>query len=444
MTRDYNKQPRDDVRSSSRGQSPNRAGEERTPRPPRPRLNRETVDRAWESGAPTQHADYRTRSSNGQPSRNNWRNDQPSEHSSAQNGHRPYRPYGSNGNQQGNQRSFERTPNGNFGTRPRSFDASRERYDNQRPSGNGRSGSPGGFQKNGAYPGSPDNRQRQPQDQRPPFRENERNRGYQGRGSDEPGQRDFKRNDRPPRNFDRQARDNERDGNSSRSFERKPRDFERNDRPQRNYAGGNRPFYPAGQRDTQNPRWQSRPTARQDSSSRERPGVNGQEGELFEGDYERFDTPGSQRNVKPERPSRGSKTGGKTRPEPEERHVTRLPDGRVLKGPRPAQRKNAQFWTDIASETEELIQHVETPVTSETPVVSETVATPEVKPAKEKAVQGSAANETKETKAPRKARSRAASAIASSKKEAKKEKTAKPRSSGPKPSQRGFKWPSPQ
>ena len=454
MTRDYNKQPRDDMRSSSRDQSPNRAGEERTPRPPRPRLNRETVDRAWESGAPTQHADYRTRSSNGQPSRNNWRNNQPSAHSSAQNGNRPYRPSEPRGNQQGNQRSFERTPNGNFGTRPRSYNASRERYDNQRPGGNSRPGSPGGFQKNGAYPGSRDNQQRQSQDQRPPFRENERNRGYQGRGSDESGQRDFKRDDRsprsferkpgnfernsrPPRNFKPQTRDNEREGHSARSFEQ-------GERPQRNHAGGNRPFYPARQRDTQNPRWQSRPAARQDSSSQERPGVNVREGELFEGDYERFDTQASQRNVRPERPAQGSKTGGRTRTEPEERHVTRLPDGRVLKGPRPAQRKNAQFWTGIASETEELIKQVESPSTSETPGASETVVAPDTQSATEKAAQGSAVYEKKATKAPRKPRSKAASAIASSKKEAKKEGVKKPRSSGPKPSQRGFKLSSPQ
>jgi hypothetical protein len=461
MTRDYNKQPRDDMRSSSRDQSPNRAGEERTPRPPRPRLNRETVDRAWESGAPTQHADYRTRSSNGQPSRNNWRNNRPSAHSSAQNGNRSYRPDEPNGNQQGNQRSFERTPNGNFGTRPRSYNASRERYDNQRPSGNSRPGSPGGFQKNGAYPGSRDNQQRQSQDQRPPFRENERNPGYQSRGSDEPGQRDFKRADRsprsferkpgnferdsrPPRNFKPQTRDNEREGHSARSFERKPREFERGERPQRNYAGGNRPFNPARQRDTQNPRWQSRPAARQDSSSQERPDVKVRDGELFEGDYEQFDTQANQRNVRTERPAPGSKTGGRTRTEPEERHVTRLPDGRVLKGPRPAQRKNAQFWTGIASETEELIKQVESPATSETPGTAETVVAPETQPTKEEAAQGSVVDEKKATKAPRKPRSHAASAIASGKKEAKKEGVKKPRSSGPKPSQRGFKWPSPQ
>src|SRR5436305_10403497 len=118
MATDYDNQPREDTRSCPRNQSANRAGDERSPRTPRPRLSRETVDRAWKSGAPIQHADYRTRSSNGQPSRNSWRNNQQSEHSSAQNGRRPYGPNGPHGNNQGNQRNFERTPNSNFGPRP--------------------------------------------------------------------------------------------------------------------------------------------------------------------------------------------------------------------------------------------------------------------------------------------------------------------------------------
>src|SRR5438874_3579629 len=135
MTRDYNKQSRDDMRSLPRDQSPNRAGGERSSRTPRPRLNRETVDRAWKSGAPIQHADYRTRSSNGQPSRNSWRNNQQSEHSSAQNGRRPYGPNGPNGphgNNPSNQRSFERTPNSNFGPRPQPFGAGLNRSNDQR------------------------------------------------------------------------------------------------------------------------------------------------------------------------------------------------------------------------------------------------------------------------------------------------------------------------
>src|SRR5436305_7704893 len=129
MATDYDNQPREDTRSCPRNQSPNRAGDERSPRPPRPRLSRETVDRAWESGAPTQHADYRTRSSNGQPPRNSWRNNQQSEHSPAQNGRRPYGPHGNN---QGNQRSFERTPNGNFGPHPQPFGTGSNRSNDQR------------------------------------------------------------------------------------------------------------------------------------------------------------------------------------------------------------------------------------------------------------------------------------------------------------------------
>ena len=100
--------------------------------------------------------------------------------------------------------------------------------------------------------------------------------------------------------------------------------------------------------------------------------------------------------------------------------MTRLPDGRVLKGPRPAQRKNAQFWTGIANETEELVKQVETLVTSDAPlgpVVSELAATPEVKPAIEDAAQVSAADKKKETKAPRKVRSDAAHAGAGAPKE---------------------------
>jgi hypothetical protein len=45
--------------------------------------------------------------------------------------------------------------------------------------------------------------------------------------------------------------------------------------------------------------------------------------------------------------------------------VTRLPDGRVLKGSRSAQRKNARFWTQVAEDTNELLDHVHLPSTEE-------------------------------------------------------------------------------
>src|SRR5205814_5883063 len=75
MTRDFDKQRRDDVRPSSRNSSSNRNREERPSRPPRPRPTRESVDRAWESGASHEHADYRTRSNNRQPRRDGGRYD---------------------------------------------------------------------------------------------------------------------------------------------------------------------------------------------------------------------------------------------------------------------------------------------------------------------------------------------------------------------------------
>src|SRR6266849_2573820 len=89
MTRDFNEQRRYDRYSSSRNQSSGRSGEERTPRPARPRLNRQTVDRAWESGARRDHADYRTRSNNEQPPRSNHRRNQYTDYTSTQNSRKP-------------------------------------------------------------------------------------------------------------------------------------------------------------------------------------------------------------------------------------------------------------------------------------------------------------------------------------------------------------------
>jgi hypothetical protein len=449
MTRDYNKQPRDDMRSFPRNQSPNRAGGERSSRTPRPRLNRETVDRAWESGAPAQHADYRTRSSNGQPSRNGWRNNQQSEHSPAQNGRRPY------DNNQGNQRKFERTPNGNYGSRPGSFGAGPNRFDDQRF--NSRPGIPRGPQGNGNR-GSNRGNQR-PYEQRPPYREKGQGRGYQRRDGAGPDRRprDFEGTNRPPRNYEGRPREIERDNRPPHNFDRKPADIARNgERSQHNAARGNRPHYPAEQRDTHNPRWQSRPPAWQDRTSPEQSLHNEGEpqGPLFEGDYERFDTPVTQRADKPARPYKGGKEPEFSRSEPVERHVTRLPDGRVLKGPRPAQRKNAQFWSEISNETEQLIDRVEAPAL---PAEEQSGAQPvefrqegtleQASPAEEKA------RTTKEA-TPKKPRARTTSATkeATPKKphaarngtRSKKTTVEKPRSTGPKPSQRGFKWPTPE
>src|SRR5579859_4504882 len=91
MTREFNQKQRYDSRPSYRGPSSNnRYGAEQPSGPTRPRLNRTTVDRAWENGAPHRHADYKPRNPNeagtnqtnyGPNSQRNWRKAQPSGHS---------------------------------------------------------------------------------------------------------------------------------------------------------------------------------------------------------------------------------------------------------------------------------------------------------------------------------------------------------------------------
>src|SRR5436305_6349316 len=124
MTRDFSKQRRDDERPSSPNSPSGRYGEERSPRPARPRLNRAAVDRAWENGAPPKHDDYRPRRNNsndrnGPPARDNRRHASQFDHPSAQNSRNSYgsqRSYGSRSsgrpldNRQDNNRSTERTP----------------------------------------------------------------------------------------------------------------------------------------------------------------------------------------------------------------------------------------------------------------------------------------------------------------------------------------------
>jgi len=145
------------------------------------------------------------------------------------------------------------------------------------------------------------------------------------------------------------------------------------------------------------------PRGRQDFSR------NGQ----FEGDYERFETPETSRSSRPV--SRSSESD--SHKESKERHVTRLPGGRVLKGPRPIQRKNAQFWTEISDDVDALVEPIDASV-REQKAATEDSAKDDERAVKRRPRRSTAARG-------RKAR----------------EKTAKPTSTGPKPSQRGFKWP---
>lgn len=364
MTKDYNQQRRGDVRPSSRNQSSSRHGEERSSRAARPRLNRETVDRAWESGAPRYHADYRVRNNNGQPPRDNRRRNQDAP--SAQHGRKPY------GNQQGHYQRSERTPNDDHNPRSRSFDSRTRNFDDRRSSDrrnySDRSGGPGSRSQSGA-----EFRDReQYRDRGSPFRDRDRNnqsRGYERRG--------FDHDNRSPRTFDR--------GNRS------PRNFQ--------------------QANTQNPRWRSRPMAQNDNQ----PGGRQDFGrrEHFEGDYEHLETPGRHGPANRSYQHHADQ-------ENEGRHVTRLPDGRVLKGPRPVQRKNAEFWTEVSDDAKALVEPVEASV-----------------PVKEAPTEN---NEPIVTDRPR---TRTKGTAARTRKPGAKQRTTKPRSTGPKPSQRGFKWPTP-
>jgi hypothetical protein len=383
MTREFNKQRRDDVRPSSRNSSSGRYGEERSPRPARPRLNRKTVDRAWESGAGPNHADYRPRTNNnGQASRQGWRRDQQAGSSPAQYSRNNRRPFGRDDNRQP-----DRTPRGNSDNRPRSYNEGARNFDHRRsfidrPRRNNSYDAPRNFDE-----------------QRPQYGNRNQGQGYR------------------PHGFDRDDRDG-RKGHT-------PRNFERNNAGPRGYQ----------QRKPQNPRWQSRPAVQRDYAPRryDAPRYPVQR-EQFEGDYERFnsyDAPprhaGHFQDQSGRQPYRDE--------EPEERHVTRLPDGRVLKGPRPAQRRNAQFWTGISDETEALVAPIETSVVAETA---------NGHPEELESPQPAKAAPTKKAQPKAQAKPRTASAAVRGKKvSAKKsvEKAEKPRSTGPKPSQRGFKWP---
>lgn len=370
MTEDFNEKQRDDVRPSSRNSPSDRHGEERPPHPARPRLNRETVDRAWESGARRDHADYHPRNNNGQPPRNNWQRNQYSDRPSAQNGRRPY------SNQQDNYRHPERPTNGNYNPRPerptngnynprpQSFGPPNRRFDDKRFDDR-RSSPP----RQGGYsprPGSSFRDNQQHRDQQPQFPDRNQSRGYQRRDFDH--------------------------GNNS------PRPFERGNRFQ--------------QPDTQNPRWRSRPTEQNENDARRQHDPNRRE--RFEGDYERFETHETPRHLVNKTHQNSPRKGT------DERHGTRPSDGHLLKGPRPAQRKKAQFRTEIAQDTEALIEQVD----ATTPVKD--AAAPTV-------------NDT--PKAPRKPRVHTDDTATPGKKPKAKQGTPKSPSTGSKPSKRGFKWP---
>ncbi len=411
MTREFNKQRRDDSRPSFRTTHSNDYGAARPPRPGRPRLNRETVDRAWESGAQHQHADYNPRDGRGSAGYNGryQRQDrQESERNSFQRG-RGYN--NENGNYRNDYRDTPRNGERNRrdGVEPRPYNrnddrrgpgSSDERYNSRnrdqrdfRPARN--TGTPyrdRDQQERGNYEGRRNFGERGTSEGRRNFGE---------RGNYE-GRRNFE--DREPRRND--ARDN-RSGPPARS--QRP-----NGPPSRSNSYRDREY---GQR-TQG--YRSGPPAHQnDNSSRQR--VNSSaKNEMFEGDYEHFtsieeETPRRSENNRLPQHSPRDYT-----PKSEERHVTPLPDGRVIKGPRSSQRQQAQFWTNVSEDTDELLSnvHVQEPESEQ---------------------ESGQEQETEQMEKTPRPRPRTASGVV------RKRKSSSTGASGPspKPSQRGFKWPIP-
>ncbi len=394
MTRDYNNQRREYPHSDSRGSSSHRFEEKRSSRPARPRLNRDMVDRAWENGARQNHADYRTRSDNKTHStRDNRRPDQQTNRYSAQNNSNGHNPYG---NRQDNYRPGERSPRRNNGSRPHKFESGMRTFDDQHYNQYERRGYPKETYQDDYHPGDSWN------NQHPHARTQ-----YQGRDQYRGAQRhEFERDTSSPRHHDRDQR-------QARSYDRNPRpprSYDRDKRSSRNMSGP----------DTRNLRRQSRSERREDNYSN-RPHEYSRfkaEQELFEGDYEQFGR------------SNFAQPHAQALHVSKERNVRRLPNGRVLKGTPDEQQQKAEFWTEIAQESDELVKQVELShaqeVTTQHSGDHLTVASTRRKtnPRTRKA------NESTQERKATKAKMR--------------ESKPKARSTGPKPSQRGFKWPTPE
>lgn len=433
MTREFNNQRRNDNRSSFRNSGPStrRYNEQRPSHTSRPRLSRETVDRAWENGATRTHADYHPRSAGqaGQPPRNNWHNRQhPSQgadgtqsndtHNARRQG--PPSIYGRNSFQRFGHNQGEHQQRSHFGAQQR----------DGRPDTNAHTHRPYGPRRTDEQQGRPYGQQR-PQ------------RGGFGAPHAGGGRNENERSSYAPHTR------GERYQQSEKGYQGQRGRFERyEDHPRRQHDT------PYG-RDTRNQQREHRPygsNARPERGRHEQP--NYRSTQRFEGDYEQFN-----QDERRERDHRfqgysdyteryqprgnnetaqqyGERTFRKNaqshqEPEEEQRHVTALPDGRVLKGSRPHQRRQARFWTEINDEGDQLVQH-DAYATSRPAAEGQPTDTNRDSKAAERF---QTAN--RPVSAEGKVRRRPSSAL--------KERKAKDKhnraTSVPRPSQRGFKWP---
>ncbi len=375
MTRDFSKQQRDDLQPPSRNTPQRNYNDEHISKSTRPRLSRDAVDRAWENGAVRQHADYHPRQTTSRPSFQQQGRPAPQSERFQQN--RPN--YNSRQEPQRGPSSQYRS----YQQRSESFEPS-QRPDIQRggPSANyrgyqqrtnttGRPEGPtsnyrGGYQQRSQANERPDYQRGPSANYRGSQQSSQNSQRFPRPGGQAPGGRPSFNNDRRPgeasntSSYPRNGADRFRGGtantprqNSYRSeANNESGQFGRNNRDSTRGRYNNAPESPAP-RDAYNPRWQSRPGT-QRSYRPSQPGSpnNRPETEHFEGDYERFNTP---------------EPTGQSDISSSEKHVTLLPDGHVLKGSRPSQRKQERFWNEIAEESKEVMpSDLPTPASEQT------------------------------------------------------------------------------
>jgi len=422
MTRDFSKQRRDGQRPPSRNSfSSGRYNEEESFKPARPRLSRDAVDRAWENGAPRRYADYQPRqNSSTPPVRRQGRPTSP---------HENYRASQNRGTYSPRSEQF-RSPSS--GQRSSYEDAS----------------------ENGSRPSSPPGH-RAPN--RPGLNSGRWAREQRDFPSESRGNGEQYRAQRPPLS---QQNGYNSAGRGNTRFERGSREQGNTygERERENFARGRQNNGPRPRRDNYNPRWQSRQTTQNEYPSQN--GFSSQNGysrqgsshapgqgystpqpfrryrqeqpevEQFKGDYEHFD------NVEqPERPEK-----------PFEKHVTRLPNGRVIKGSRPAQRKQASFWNDVEAEAEALrnqkAETLDQAYSEQTPEVLSPNESEESKPPRSRKTTTGKTRTVKTVKTARADKTNPGAKV--SKARASKKKADVPKHTGPvmRPSRRGFKWPS--
>ena len=449
MTKNFSNQRRDGMPPSSRNSSSGGYREDQSSRPARPRLSRDAVDRAWENGATRTYADYRPRqSSPNTPAQRQGRPAPGYERSRQPQNRRPY---------SASQESYGTPRQGGYQTRQQSD--TRPHYSNQpgyrapanqsgfngerwtRPSSQRQTGDrPERFEEQRAP--------RFQQDTPPsPYRGSNRSPRFQQntpgayRGNERPAR--FQQDAPPYRGSNRSPRFQPNDGpNSYGNTEGAPqfqrenrapqqaRSFDRPERTREQFNRGPRTNQPAPRRDSYNPRWQSRPgpqrdytSARNDHAEQERPGRA-----QFEGDYERFNEYEHTNRDEQDQPSA-----------PYTRPVTRTPEGRVLKGSRPSQRKQARFWNGVEGESQTLLSNDPTVSGKEESLTPQPEAAETTKPASRAA----------RPKRPGESRAHKVKTVKTARAEGAKphtDKVARKNARGPqkpvtRPSQRGYKWP---